>query len=307
MEALDALLATHGLLLVFIVVLLDQGGVPIPAWPPLVVASAQAVERQAPLWPILLTATAAALLANLLWYLAGRHHGARMLRLICRVSLSPDSCVSSTRELYSKWGPPSLVLAKFIPGFAAVGTTLAGHQRTPLGRFALFDGTGALLWAGVAIATGAIFHDAVNEALLTLESLGRIGVGLVLAALLVFVARKVWKRRMFLRELRMERISAADLHALMEAAEQPLLVDVRSDAERAATGWIPGAVHASRVADLAPRVASEVVVYCDCPNEASAAQVAGQLKKLGFRRVRPLAGGLEAWRAHGLPTESCQR
>ena len=303
-EALNASLSTYGLWLVFLVVLLDQGGIPIPAWPPLVVASAQAMERQEPVWPILLAATLAALLADTLWYLAGRRHGAYMLRLICRVSLSPDSCVSSTRAIYAKWGAPSLVLAKFIPGFAAVGTTLAGHQRTPLRRFVAYDGTGAVLWAGVAIATGVVFHDAVNEALLTLESLGRVGIGVVLVALVVFIIRKYWKRRLFLRELRMERISVAELQALMDKPGRPLLIDVRSAAERDATGWIPGAVHAARVADLVADASAEVVVYCDCPNEASAARVASQLKQLGFVRVRPLAGGLEAWRSHGLPVET---
>ncbi|KRA33085.1 hypothetical protein ASD68_08515 [Rhodanobacter sp. Root627] len=303
-EALNALLSTYGLWLVFLVVLLDQGGIPIPAWPPLVVASAQAMERQEPVWPILLAATLAALLADTLWYLAGRRHGAHMLRLICRVSLSPDSCVSSTRAIYAKWGAPSLVLAKFIPGFAAVGTTLAGHQRTPLRRFVAYDGTGAVLWAGVAIATGVVFHGAVNEALLTLESLGRVGIGVVLVALAVFIVRKYWKRRLFLRELRMERISVAELQALMAKPGSPLLIDVRSAAERDASGWIPGAVHAARVADLVADAGAEVVVYCDCPNEASAARVASQLKQLGFVRVRPLAGGLEAWRSHGLPVET---
>lgn len=303
-EALNALLSTYGLWLVFLVVLLDQGGIPIPAWPPLVVASAQAMERQEPVWPILLAATLAALVADTLWYLAGRRHGAHMLRLICRVSLSPDSCVSSTREIYAKWGPPSLVLAKFIPGFAAIGTTLAGHQRTPLRRFVAYDGTGAVLWAGVAIATGTVFHGAVNEALMTLESMGRVGLGVVLVAIAAFIIRKYWKRRLFLRELRMERISVLELQALMDKPESPLLIDVRSEAERDATGWIPGAVHAARVADLVVSATGEVVVYCDCPNEASAALVASQLKQLGFVRVRPLAGGLEAWRSHGLPVET---
>jgi membrane protein DedA with SNARE-associated domain/rhodanese-related sulfurtransferase len=285
-EALNALLSTYGLWLVFLVVLLDQGGIPIPAWPLLVVAGAQAMERQEPVWPILLAATVAALMADSLWYLAGRRHGARMLRLICRVSLSPDSCVSSTRAIYAKWGSPSLVLAKFIPGFAAIGTTLAGYQRTPLRRFVAYDGTGALLWAGVAIATGVIFHGAVNEALMTLESMGRVGLGVVLVVIVAFVIRKYWKRRLFLRELRMERISVAELQALMDTPESPLLIDVRSEAERDASGLIPGAVHAARVADLDASATGDVVVYCDCPNEASAALVASQLKRLGFARVR---------------------
>jgi rhodanese-related sulfurtransferase len=102
----------------------------------------------------------------------------------------------------------------------------------------------------------------------------------------------------------MERISVAELQALMAKPGSPLLIDVRSAAERDATGWIPGAVHAARVADLVADAGAEVVVYCDCPNEASAARVASQLKQLGFVRVRPLAGGLEAWRSHGLPVET---
>lgn len=306
METLTGLMATYGLWLVFLVVLLDQGGVPIPAWPPLVVASAQAVERQDAVWPIVLVAAAAALLADMLWYGAGRRHGARMLGLICRLSLSPDSCVSGTRTIYARWGPPSLVVAKFVPGFAAVATTLAGHQRTPLLRFALYDGTGAILWAGAAIALGVVFHDAVNEALSTLESLGRLGLVLVLGAILAFVAVKAFKRWSFLRELRMQRISVTELSDLMNGGGQPLVVDVRADDERVRTGWIPGAVHAVSVVELASRVADDVVVYCDCPSEASAARVASQLKKLGFRRVRPLAGGLAAWQSHGLPMETCE-
>lgn len=306
MEALNELLSTYGLWLVFFVVLLDQGGVPIPAWPPLVVASAQAVEFENPVWPILMVAAAAALLADMLWYGAGRRHGARMLRLICRISLSPDSCVSGTRDIYARWGPPSLVVAKFIPGFAAVGTTLAGHQRTPLMRFAFYDGVGALLWVGVAVVMGVVFHDAVNEAVSTLESLGRVGIVLVAAALVAFLVVKALKRRLLLRELRMERISVSDLHTLMDARGHPLIIDARSQDERATTGWIPGSIHAPDFAELTPMIADEVVVYCDCPNEVSAARVAGKLKKMGFRRVRPLAGGLEAWRLKGLPLEGTQ-
>ncbi|MFA7503447.1 MAG: rhodanese-like domain-containing protein [Burkholderiaceae bacterium] len=304
MEALNELLATHGLWIIFLIVLLDQGGLPIPAWPPLIIASAQAVEQQMPVWPILLVAAVAALVADIIWYHAGRRFGSHMLGLICRVSLSPDSCVSSTRAIYAKWGPPSLILAKFIPGFAAVGTTLAGQQRTPLHRFAMYDGAGALLWSGAAVGAGALFHDAVNEALLTLDSLGRIGIGLVLVALLAFIVHKAWKRMVFMRELRMERITAAELRALFDDPQRPLVVDVRSEAERAATGWIPGAVQVARVSELAPATAGEVVIYCDCPNEASAARLASQLKQLGFQRVRPLAGGLEAWRSHGFDIEA---
>ena len=301
MDLLLLLIADYGLWFVFLAVLLDQGGVPVPAWPPIVLASAVAVQQGEPAWPIVLVAVVAAVMADALWYAGGRRFGMRLIRLMCKLSLSPDSCVSTTRGAYMRWGPPALVVAKFIPGFAAVATTLAGHTRTPVLRFALFDGIGAALWAGFAVSLGVLFHEAVGEVLLTLDAMGRAGGVLVLAAIVAFVAWKWWKRRRFVRLIAMARISPAELQQLIESGQQPLVVDVRPADMREASGWIPGAVLAERVAELAPGVQQEVVVYCDCPSEASAALVARQLKAHGFRRVRPLAGGFEAWNAHGLP------
>lgn len=301
MDTLLLLIADYGLWFVFLAVLLDQGGIPVPAWPPIVLASAVAVGQGEPAWPIVLVAVLAALLADALWYAGGRRFGMRLIRLMCKLSLSPDSCVSTTRGIYTRWGPPALVVAKFVPGFAAVATTLAGHTRTPLFRFALFDGIGAALWAGLAVALGVLFHEAVGEVLLTLDAMGRAGGLLVLVAVIAFVGWKWWKRRRFVRLISMARISPPELHELIASGQRPLVIDVRPAAMRESSGWIPGAILANRIAELAPPAQQEVIVYCDCPNEASAAQVARQLKAHGFRRVRPLAGGFEAWSAHGLP------
>ena len=191
-----------------------------------------------------------------------------------------------------------MIGAKFVPGFAAVATTLAGENRTPLLRFVLFDGMGALLWAGVAIALGAVFHDAVNEVLARLEELGRYGLPLVLGAIAAFVIYKWWQRHRFLRELRMARITVPELYQLLSGGTMPLILDVRS-AEQRAGGWIPGAMFVASVAEANLDPHDEVIVYCDCPNEASAAVLARELKKRGFGRVRPLAGGFTAWQAQG--------
>ena len=301
MELLLQLIAEHGLWFVFVAVLLDQGGLPVPAWPPLVVASALAAEAGNPLWPILLVATVAALLADALWYWGGRRFGGGLIRLMCRLSLSPDSCVASTRDTYTRWGAPSLVVAKFVPGFAAIGTTLAGSSRTPLARFALFDGIGAALWAGVAVALGATFHDAIRDVLAALESFGRHGLAAVLGALAVFVAWKAVRRQVLLRQTRMARITVEELQALLDQNQAPLILDVRAPALRNASGWIPGTIPAPPLDELDLTGHGEVVVYCDCPNEVSAARVAAEVRRRGSRRVRPLAGGLAAWRAHGLP------
>jgi len=296
-----ALIEHHGLPLVFFCVLLEQAGVPLPAYPVLLVAAAvSAATPQGPL-QVLAVAAVAALLADLIWYAAGRRYGSRVLGTLCRLSLSPDSCVRQTQNLYARWGAPSLSFAKFVPGFASLATALAGATRTSLPAFVGFDLIGATLWAGVAVVLGVAFRNAIDEVLTTLASLGRWGSLLVVALLAVYVLTRWWKRRLLIRQLRMDRISVAQLAELMGSARPPLVLDARPRLQRDCEGRIPGAVDVDLDAEtpLPAPPDSDVVVYCACPNEASAVLVARKLMKRGFRRVRPLAGGIEAWRAGG--------
>lgn len=298
MDALLALIATYGLLVVFVSVFLDQGGLPVPAYPAVILTAALAADRGESVVPILVVSTVAAVLADLLWFLGGRRFGVGLLRLMCRLSLSPDSCVTMTRDIYSRWGPPSLIGAKFVPGFAAVATTLAGENRTRVASFLFYDTLGALLWSAGAVALGAIFHEAVNEVLLTLEAFGRWGLPILLGLVVAFVAWKWWQRHRFLKEIEMARISVPELHQLIADGKGPLILDVRSAKQRAG-GWIPGARFVANLAEAELEPHDEVIVYCDCPNEASAAILAKQLRARGFGRVRPLAGGFHAWMTEG--------
>ncbi len=154
------------------------------------------------------------LLADLLWFAGGKRFGASLLRVMCRLSLSPDSCVGLTRRIYARWGPPSLIVSKYVPGFAAVATTLAGETGTSLRRFALYDAIGAALWAGGAIALGAIFHEAVEAILIELDRLGRYALWVLFGAVLLFIAVKWWQRHRFLTKIRMARISVQELASL---------------------------------------------------------------------------------------------
>lgn len=303
METLLHLIAIHGLLVVFVAVLIDQGGLPVPAYPAIVMTAALAADRGVAVWPVVVVAMGAALIADLAWFAGGRRMGLRLLRLMCRVSLSPDSCVLMTRGIHARWGVPSLMVAKFVPGFAAVATILAGEARTRLRTFLFFDGIGALLWSAVAVALGAVFHRAVNDVLVQLAEFGRLGVPVVLTAIAAFIGFKWWKRRRFQQELRLARITPGELHELIEAGATPVILDVRTAARRDATGWIPGAVRVTTLDEARTYSGGEVIVYCDCPNEASAAVLAHELQKRGFHRVRPLAGGFDGWRDLGHPVE----
>ena len=303
METLLHVIEVYGLWVVFLCVLLDQGGLPFPAYPPMIVTAAIAVDLQKPLWPVLAVAILAAVLADLLWYAGGKRFGTSLLRQMCRLSLSPDSCVGLTRRIYARWGAPSLIVSKYVPGFAAVATTLAGETGTSLRRFVFYDSIGAALWAGGAVALGAVFHTAVGALLLDLESLGHYAFMLLIAAIALFVALKWWQRYRFAMRIRMSRISIDELAALIDKGAGTTILDVRTSEHRAKQGWIHGAIHVRDISQLDLDPKEEVVVYCDCPNEASAAVVAKKLKEKGFGRVRPLAGGMEAWLAQGLPID----
>jgi membrane protein DedA with SNARE-associated domain/rhodanese-related sulfurtransferase len=303
MDTLLHVIASYGLWVVFFCVLLDQGGLPFPSYAPMIVTAALATDRQESLLPVLLVATLAALIADLAWFAGGRRFGNRLLRLMCRVSLSPDSCVGMTRNIYAKWGAPSLILAKYIPGFAAVSTTLAGESGTSWRRFIIYDGIGAALWAAGAIALGAMFHEAVEALLIQLEQLGHLALLMLIVAIALFVLFKWWQRQRFMAQIRMSRISIDELTSLLDSGSAATILDVRTPERRAASGWIPGSINVRDISSLRLQPGQDVIVYCDCPNDASAAVVAKKLQELGFKRVRPLAGGIEAWQARGRPVD----
>jgi rhodanese-related sulfurtransferase len=230
-----------------------------------------------------------------------------VLTLMCRISLSPDSCVRQTESIYEQWGAPSLLVAKFIPGFATVATAMAGVVGVGLLGFGFFDLAGAALWAGVAAALGWVFRNAVGDVLAVLESAGRLGLAAVGFAFALYLLVKFVQRQRLIRQLRMARVSAHELHAMLGDDPPPLVIDVRSAGSRE-SGFIPGSrwlePHMPDEQLLGLPEVDEVVIYCACPNEASAAALARRLMKAGFRRVRPLRGGIDAWVASGLPLES---
>lgn len=311
MQLLLNLIEDYGLWLVFANVLALQLGLPVPAYPTLIVVGAVTARSGGSVSAVLVVAVAASLIADLIWYVAGVRFGRRVLRLMCRLSLSPDSCVRQSESIFERWGPASLLVAKFVPGFAAVATSMAGVMRTRLAKFALFDAIGALAWSAVAVLLGWVFRDAVNDVLEVFEQAGRWGLLTLLTVLALYLGVKALQRQRLIQTLRMSRVSVEELYDMIARDERPLIVDVRSRASQQ-EGRIPGAVwidsHAFDTSldtpTLRDSTADEVIVYCACPNEASAAMVAKKLMRAGFKRVRPLAGGIEAWveRGYGIET-----
>jgi membrane protein DedA with SNARE-associated domain/rhodanese-related sulfurtransferase len=303
-QDLVSLIAQYGLLIVGANVLLDQIGLPVPAYPTLVVAGAIAAGGHLAAGPLYLLCVIACLLPDCGWYLVGQIYGIKVLKLLCRISLEPDSCVSQTQSRFERWGINSLVIAKFVPGLAIIAPPLAGAMRIGWWKFIVLSTLGAAIWVGSGIAAGMLFRSQIDQLLLHLDRFGGLA-GLIIAGMLAgYIAFKWWERARFYRLLRMARISVAELYELIQTGAQPIIVDVRSHtAKSLEPRSIPGARHVPlpevgrHIADL-PRD-RDIVLYCTCPNEASAARVAKILMNHGFKKVRPLHGGLDAWVAAG--------
>jgi membrane protein DedA with SNARE-associated domain/rhodanese-related sulfurtransferase len=296
-----------GLIAVFAAVLLEQAGVPLPCLPLLILAGAWSVDTGSSAAVVIAVAVAGSLVSDLGWYVAGARLGSRVLRMLCRLSLAPDSCVADTEHAFTRFGTRILVVAKFIPGLGLVSTAMSGVVRARLFGFVIYDIIGASLWAGIAVMCGVLFHDAIDDVLARLDQLGRWGLALLATLLALFLGQKLWKRHAFIRELRLSRISVAELSTLISQGPIPVIVDARSPGSRRRDGMIPGAIPLEQlsVENIAAVIPAdrEVVVYCACPNEASAARFAKRLIRLGFVRVRPLQGGIHAWQDAGFSVD----
>jgi membrane protein DedA with SNARE-associated domain/rhodanese-related sulfurtransferase len=294
--------------ILFLLVLVQQAGVPYPITPVLIVAGAASGHGHLSAPAVIGITVGAALLADLGWYTAGFRLGGRALKALCTLSLSPDSCVSETERWFGRLGTRVLVVAKFVPGLGLVSTAMAGVVRARLDGFLLYDVIGNLLWASTAVCIGVLFRDAVGDVLLALAELGYWGIALIVAAIAGFVALKLLKRHALIRELRQSRISVAELKDLVDRGRAPVIIDALAPASRRREGMIPGAIPVETLRlDSDPATLpldAEVIVYCACPNEASAARIAQQLIRMGCIRVRPLTGGIFAWKDAGHDVEA---
>ncbi len=307
MDTAIYLLERYGLLVVFINLLLTEGGLPLPAYPTLATAAAMMGGAGYDAFELIATGVGASLLADIVWFWNGRRNGRRILRALCKLSMSPDSCVRQTESLFARFGVWSLLFAKFFPGMTNITVALAGVTKTPPALFLLLDVIGATAFVGTPVGLGWLFRDAIAEILATMSRLGAIGGLALVGALILYLGTRWWQRHAFIRQLRMDRITIDQLIELIDGGRDPLILDVRPAEVRRQEGIIPGAVPA-HPGDAGAALKGysrdrEVVVYCSCPNEASAAIACLHLRRAGFAKIRPLSGGTDAWVRSGRPLQ----
>jgi membrane protein DedA with SNARE-associated domain len=257
----------HPYLVLFGAIFAEQLGLPVPAMPFLLGAGALAGMSRLDPTSALGLAVLASLLADLAWYEAGRRKGGSILKLLCRISLEPDSCVRQTENTFARQGARTLLFAKFFPGLNTVAPPMAGMIGMPLHRFLLWDAAGALVWAGSFFLLGLVFSDQIE---LVAERAGRLGGRLVLVLLVLFAAWLSWKyvqRRRFIRSLRLARITPEELKQRMDAGEDVVIVDLRGSLDfEIEPRRLPGALRLSaeelQEGPLEIPRDREVVLYC---------------------------------------------
>ncbi|MEO6803951.1 MAG: VTT domain-containing protein [Granulicella sp.] len=299
--------------ILFLWVLVEQLGIPIPSIPVLLTAGTLSATHRVHASYALLAVLLACIIADSFWYMLGRRYGGSILRLLCRLSLEASTCVAKTEGYFTRRGPVTLLFAKFVPGLSTVAAPIAGQTGMPYGRFLIYDMAGSIIWAGAYLLAGRFFGDVAQKSEPFFHLLNRFAFALFILMVLGFMAYRVFKQRRFLTHVRSMRIEPTELKEMMDKAVAagniaPFLVDLRHPLDYLPDPRVlPGSIRigpneiAKRQGEI-PRD-RDVILYCTCPNEETSAKVALQLQKLGVYRVRPLHEGFDGWKYLGYPLE----
>jgi membrane protein DedA with SNARE-associated domain/rhodanese-related sulfurtransferase len=292
----------------FLAALLERIGLPLLVTPIVVAAGAVAGLGDMSLAAIVAITVVASELGDWLWYELGRSRGTSVLRILCKISLEPDSCVRKAEDAFGRHTLGALVSSKFVFGVGRLAAPVAGLSGMSRRRFLVLNAIGSFLWAACFALVGYIPARKLPIDILLEEVLG----WLLLAVVGAVVIHVIWKyvqRERFIRSLRVSRITVDEVKAALDRGERPFIVDLRHMLEFVVDPrTVPTAVRISpdelpsRNAEI-PRD-RDIVLYCTCPSEATSAKVAMDLKKIGIIKVRPLQGGLKAWQDQGYPLDN---
>lgn len=299
-------LIKHGAPVLFGAVFVEQIGLPLPALPWMLAVGALGATGNFNTAVSVGVCALACVVGDVIWFYLGRYRGNQVLNLLCRISLEPDSCVRRTQNAFTQYGWKGIVVAKFLPGLSTMAPPIAGMSGMNAGRFLIVDGLGSILYGGVFIYLGYFFSNQIQKIETSISNIGARALWLIGGLFAAYVLYKYWQRKRLLGELRMSRVTVDEVRKMQNDGTNPTILDLRSINEVTNNpDIIVGAVHLT-MDDIKQRrynisAGSEVIVYCSCPNEVTAARVALMLRKQGFKKVRPLLGGIDAWKEQNYP------
>src|SRR5271156_6741934 len=301
----------YAYLIIFLWVLVEQIGIPIPSVPILLTAGTLSATHRVSWAGITIAMLLSCLVADSVWFSLGRRYGNSVLKLLCRLSFEASTCVSKTEGYFTRRGAVTLLFAKFVPGLSTVAAPIAGQTGMSYPRFLAFDMAGSLIWGETFILAGRFFGDIAKKSAPFLHWLGRFAFLIFVLMVLGFLAHRIWKQRKFLQQVRELRLEPSELKGMLDAAEAgglkpPFIVDLRHPLDYLPDPRVlPGALRIGpnelkQHSEIIPRD-RDVILYCTCPSEETSAKLALQLHKMGVYRVRPLRGGFDGWKEAGYP------
>jgi membrane protein DedA with SNARE-associated domain len=224
------LMAGHGYMLIFCLLLAESIGLPFPAAIALVTAGA-AVSSHV-LWgpSVLLTAVTALLIGDIVQFWLGRYMGWLLLGFLCRVSINPETCILRSAESFYKRGKATLVIAKFIPGVNTMAAPLAGSMKMRFWQFLRLDFAGASLYATTYLTVGYLARDFLAAIFRGFHAAGETMEAVVLTALVVYATYRIvqYRKNKMYRVVPRVQVEELARRLASEDAERVLIVDVRS-------------------------------------------------------------------------------
>jgi membrane protein DedA with SNARE-associated domain/rhodanese-related sulfurtransferase len=301
----------YAYLIIFLWVLVEQIGIPIPSVPVLLTAGTLSATHRVSFIGITTAMLLSCIIADTLWFSLGRRYGNSVLKLLCRLSFEASTCVSKTEGYFTRRGAVTLLFAKFVPGLSTVAAPIAGQTGMSYGRFLAWDMVGSLIWGETFILAGRFFGDLAKKSAPFFAWLGHFAIFIFAAMVLGFLAHRIWKQRKFLQQVRELRLEPSELKEMLDEAEKggttpPFIVDLRHPLDYLPDPRVlPGALRIGpnelkQHSEIIPRD-RDVILYCTCPSEETSAKLALQLHKMGVYRVRPLRGGFDGWKEAGYP------
>ena len=293
--------------ILFVAVLARQLCLPVPALLFLLSAGALAGSRRLSFVGVLLAAVLGCVLADLVWFEAGRLRGKRVLRLLCEFTSDPSYCIRRGRALFAKRGLRLLLIAKFVPGLDGLCPPLAGMLGASRTAFVLHDAGGATLWAGAYIGCGFVFAKQLDQVERHISTAATAVVLIFGIPLLVWFVLKLARLVLMIRMLRPLQIQPEILKSKLDSGAKVGVIDLlRFEEDPEGVAAIPGALRLDplelrRKKRIVMPPDVDLVLYCRSKNSFVSARVAAVMRKHGIRKVHILLGGLEAWKARGLP------
>jgi len=301
----------YAYLILFLWVLVEQLGIPVPSIPVLLTAGTLSATHEIHHAYALLAVLTACVLSDSMWFALGRRYGDSVLKLLCRLSLEASTCVSKTEGYFTRRGPSTLLFSKFVPGLSTVAPPIAGQIGMPYSRFLVWDIAGSIVWAETFLLAGRFFGDLAQKSVRFFHWLGHFAFAIFVLMVMGLMAYRILKQRKFLQQVREMRLEPAQLKEMIDQAKlhgntPPFIVDLRHPLDYLPDPRVlPGALRIGpneirQHSEIIPRD-RDVVLYCTCPSEETSAKLALQLHKMGVYRVRPLRGGFEGWKNAGYP------